>query len=571
VATAPAWDALVAADVPGVVAGSSTITFAGPTAPRIVTLPDVAFTVAGLAVAQTWAAAQIFAPASAAGIPVSVRGYAAQTADLFVVEQSTGTDSVAVQAPNGFETLLHVTPPATNQGSYVATHTVDLNRSGSYYMWAGCGANTRWTSAFASWAVYGAQNYQANIGVVSMALRIGTVGAFPVQILSQSAELARFSWDGTYIQPSAADKIPLTVKGYASQTADIFVVEKSDGTDYMVVDSAGRTHALAGLTVAGTIVQSSSSSPQITLTQAINSPSPGNWLSISNVYSGAGLAFGYTEFTNSNTGTGSDTTYPVHNAHYIQDIGRAGYEARAIVLRIGLAGTPHFTFGGTGGYGRGDALLTLGLPTMAGPGTLHTIQASGGFGTNIAGSSLAITGGKGTGSGTPGSIKLQTSAVLTTGTTLQSLVTQFTIPGTGEKLLADAAAVGNPTLQSLREKALTETTATTICTVSVASGAYTGFSVEYTVVASDATDHQAVNGRIMVNAVNKAGTVTLDYADSQAPAICSAGTLTPVTVTAAASGNNVIVQITATSSLTQTVLKAYYLVVLTGPGTVTPA
>jgi hypothetical protein len=151
-----------------------------------------------------------------------------------------------------------------------------------------------------------------------------------------------------------------------------------------------------------------------------------------------------------------------------------------------------------------------------------------------------------------------------------TLAEQLRIDNAGTKQLASAAAVGNPTLQSLRSKDLTETTATTICTVSVASGAYTGFSVEYTVVASDATDHQALNGRIMVNAINKAGTVTLDFADSQAPAICSAGTLTPVTVTAAASGDNVIVQITATSSLAQTVLKAYYLVVLTGPGTATP-
>ena len=66
--------------------------------------------------------------------------------------------------------------------------------------------------------------------------------------------------------------------------------------------------------------------------------------------------------------------------------------------------------------------------TAASPSSI-TYNATGGSGTNIAGAALTIAGGKGTGSGAPGTWRVQTSTTLASGITLQSLVTRLTISG----------------------------------------------------------------------------------------------------------------------------------------------
>jgi len=64
--------------------------------------------------------------------------------------------------------------------------------------------------------------------------------------------------------------------------------------------------------------------------------------------------------------------------------------------------------------------------TAASPASV-VYNATGGSGTDIAGATLTLAGGKGTGTGLPGNLIFQTSTVLTTGTTLQSLATRATI------------------------------------------------------------------------------------------------------------------------------------------------
>jgi hypothetical protein len=57
------------------------------------------------------------------------------------------------------------------------------------------------------------------------------------------------------------------------------------------------------------------------------------------------------------------------------------------------------------------------------------INGCGGSGTNIAGASVSIAGGKSTGSAAGGSLIFQTSTTLGSGTTLQTLATRLTISG----------------------------------------------------------------------------------------------------------------------------------------------
>lgn len=78
------------------------------------------------------------------------------------------------------------------------------------------------------------------------------------------------------------------------------------------------------------------------------------------------------------------------------------------------------------------------------------LNATGGSGTNIAGASLTLAGGKGTGNAAGGSVVIQTSDPGSTGTTLQTLATRVTV-GVARTTIANilsltgiAAAPGSP-------------------------------------------------------------------------------------------------------------------------------
>ena len=66
--------------------------------------------------------------------------------------------------------------------------------------------------------------------------------------------------------------------------------------------------------------------------------------------------------------------------------------------------------------------------TAASPSSI-TYNATGGSGSNVAGASLTLAGGKSTGSAAGGSLLFKTSTTLGSGTTAQSLVTRLTISG----------------------------------------------------------------------------------------------------------------------------------------------
>ena len=77
-------------------------------------------------------------------------------------------------------------------------------------------------------------------------------------------------------------------------------------------------------------------------------------------------------------------------------------------------------------FGKGDISATP---------TAYTINGTGGSGTDIGGAALRLAGGRGTGTGVGGSVIFQTSAVGTTGSTLQTLVDRLTINNSGNVLV----------------------------------------------------------------------------------------------------------------------------------------
>lgn len=122
-------------------------------------------------------------------------------------------------------------------------------------------------------------------------------------------------------------------------------------------------------------------------------------------------------------------------------------------------------------------------------------------------------------------------------------------------------------------KNLTESSATNVVQIPVASGSFVGGVLNYTVVASDGTDHQARSGTIQFQMVNKAGTETCTIATTRdqetedgSSIAASAGTLTYTWTTDTTPSNACNLALNAVSSLSQTTLRIYYLVNVNGPG-----
>lgn len=194
-----------------------------------------------------------------------------------------------------------------------------------------------------------------------------------------------------------------------------------------------------------------------------------------------------------------------------------------------------------------DAAATLQMGSDAATATAQTLKAHDGSGTDKDGADFRLCGGQSTGTGRGGSVTIRTSLTSTTGSSANSYSTRE--------------------FHNAKPVDLTESSATTIVTVAVAAGEYVSFDMYSTVFASDGTDHQSLPTRLNVSAVNKAGTVTATITAIDGTTAASAGTLT-CTYTAAASGNNVIVQANAVSSLSQTILRSKWSInALNGNGT----
>lgn len=138
-------------------------------------------------------------------------------------------------------------------------------------------------------------------------------------------------------------------------------------------------------------------------------------------------------------------------------------------------------------------------------------------------------------------------------------------------------------------KTLTESSATSVVQITVASSSCTGGDIFYSVFATDTTDFQVRRGHVSFQGCNKAGTMTCKvFGTDQGPAgvggptlnpdqtedgsgagVLTSGTLTyGWTSTTGAAACNFLVN--AVSSLTQTTLEAYSRFSLVGPGQVLP-
>ncbi len=166
-------------------------------------------------------------------------------------------------------------------------------------------------------------------------------------------------------------------------------------------------------------------------------------------------------------------------------------------------------------------------------GNFRTVGASG---ANTAGTDMILTAGQSTGTGRGGAIIEKTSPSGSSSSFQNNPATRRYV--------------------SAKEVALTESSATLVFNVSIASGKSASIRVFASTRADDSTNFQERNDSFVVTAVNKGGSVTASISTigtGDTSAALSSGTLT-TTWTAVANGSSVDIKNSAVSSLTQTTL-----------------
>lgn len=168
--------------------------------------------------------------------------------------------------------------------------------------------------------------------------------------------------------------------------------------------------------------------------------------------------------------------------------------------------------------------------------TAQTIKAHDGSGTDKAGASLSINGGQSTGTGVGGALIKNTSLTGSTGSSANSYsVREYIYAG---------------------ETTLTEGAATGFATIALPASKYAGVHVFVTTHADDATDFQATTDMFSVSAVAKGTNISSNVQTPTQSTIASTGTLTTAITVSSTTNNTFTINCNATSSLTQTTLKA---------------
>jgi hypothetical protein len=116
---------------------------------------------------------------------------------------------------------------------------------------------------------------------------------------------------------------------------------------------------------------------------------------------------------------------------------------------------------------------------------------------------------------------------------------------------------------------LAESSASPVMDIDLQPGSIAGGTFSYTVRADDGVDRQALRGRVLFSAVNKAGTITITLGTPEEITSVSAGTLAATVTVVNSGGTAITFKINAVSSLAQTTLDAYVSVESDSDGYVT--
>ncbi len=228
---------------------------------------------------------------------------------------------------------------------------------------------------------------------------------------------------------------------------------------------------------------------------------------------------------------------------------------------------------GTGSGAGGSVTINGGSPTGGGGGNGGGVTVQGASGSLVGGGgSLLFSSGSAGSSGTIGNITINFGTASGTdinGPTLSigGAVSNGLSTGAGHVsqifLKADTCAIASSSTTRATVNrlilngsvALTSASASTIATMTLASGSSSGGTINYLIECTDGTDYQSVSGVVAFSGINKAATKSGACSVQGAEAItASTGTLTDIwTVTSAG-----LVQVTPTTSLTATFFQITY-------------
>jgi hypothetical protein len=164
-------------------------------------------------------------------------------------------------------------------------------------------------------------------------------------------------------------------------------------------------------------------------------------------------------------------------------------------------------------------------------GNSLTVQAAGATSgaTDKAGGDLILVSGVSTGTG-GSNIRLQT-------------YTRALSTGTSDNTATDRIIVTSP-------KSITDGSATTLVSLTLAAGSTTGGCLRYTIEVTNGTDFQVETGEVFISGYNKAGVFGVTATEVNSQQNLSSGTLT--TAWAISSANPAVVSVNADTSLTAT-------------------
>lgn len=216
----------------------------------------------------------------------------------------------------------------------------------------------------------------------------------------------------------------------------------------------------------------------------------------------------------------------------------SGFSTITVLAHNGVATASNQFIGGSSTSQMNNVFFGKGVSN--GTPTSYTINGTGGSGSNIKGADVAIAGGLHTGTPstfTTGHVKLQTSLVGASASTLNSLVDRYIV----------------------KASRLALTDATIVNVFDVALPTLTGCmgTIQYEIFCTDGTDVQVRRGMAQYSAVNKGAVYTSEVAIGSEAASCSSGTLT-ATWDILTGTNKITLRVNADTSLTPTTFYLCY-------------
>jgi hypothetical protein len=224
---------------------------------------------------------------SGGGSNVTFEGNVVHKGSVAIRETGGGTDSVTLAGPastTGYTITLPGTAPSASNS---------LTFNGSSYVWSqvSLSAGVTGTLPLANGGTN--KNLTAVAGGVvwtdSDSMEVTSAGTAGDWLISNGTSAPSFSSTTTTAKTidGSADVIQLTVQGHSTQTSDIFVVEKSDGTDLLDVTNANGTN------IRGTTTNDSAASGFVgevvsSVVSNVSFPTSGQWGDVTSIALTAG-------------------------------------------------------------------------------------------------------------------------------------------------------------------------------------------------------------------------------------------------------------------------------------------